>query len=691
MIDQPILRVLAGERVTTPPVWLMRQAGRYLPEYWKLRQAAGTFLDLCYTPDLATEVTLQPIRRFDFDAAILFSDILVVPDGLGVGVGFEDGHGPILDPVRHADDLRNFDPDRVAGHCAPVYEAVSAVRAALAPEKTLIGFAGGPWTVATYAVEGGSSRNFEIVKDWMWRDPSGFGRLIDMLTTATIGHLSRQIEAGADCVQIFESWAGVLAEPEFHRYVVAPTRWIVEALRARYPVTPVIGFPRGAGRLIEDYVGGDRGRSDRPRYRVPLAQAQQIQRSVPVQGNLDPLLLVAGGPALAERIGEIKSGLAGGSAHFQPGPRHRAANPARSRCRAGCNPAGRRMSDYGGYPVQSRRADLAGFGQAVPVQPVQRQGRSSARRSRSAGCWRSWFPDGGRRSPGKSTPIWAVNRRSTRKRIARRWRWKRLCANGWGRRRRRPFTSSCAIGAGGPGPWRANWRSAESAVPSFCHSIRSSRPRRRLPRFVNGAAMQRQTASGRQRAASAVYPVNRGFVAAAADRIRDALAGHTGEAPRILFSAHGLPEKAIAAGDPYRWQVERTAAAIARALGDCAADRVVCYQSRVGPLKWIGPSTDDEIRRAGSEKRAAAGGAGSLSFRSIPKPWSNSISNIARWRTRPAFRPISGRRRSAPIPLSSRGWRIWWRRPWRAAGLASEGGGRLCPDGRSGCPLAAAP
>ena len=211
MTDQPILRVLAGETVKVPPVWLMRQAGRYLPEYRKLRESAGSFLDLCYTPDLAVEITMQPIRRFDFDAAILFSDILVVPDGMGVGVGFEDGHGPVLDPVRRAGDLRSLEPDRVAEHCAPVYEAVSAIRAALAPEKALIGFAGGPWTVATYVVEGGSSRNFETVKHWMWSDPAGFGRLIDMLTAATIDHLSRQIAAGADCVQIFESWAGALA------------------------------------------------------------------------------------------------------------------------------------------------------------------------------------------------------------------------------------------------------------------------------------------------------------------------------------------------------------------------------------------------------------------------------------------------------------------------------------------------
>ena len=319
MTDQSMMRVLAGEPATVPPVWLMRQAGRYLPEYRRLRQSADSFLDLCYTPELAVEITLQPVWRFDFDAAILFSDILVVPDGMGMAVGFEDGHGPVLVPVRNAGDLAALDPDRATAHCAPVYEAVSAIRAALAPEKTLIGFAGGPWTVATYAVEGGSSRTFETVKRWMWDDPEGFGRLIDMLTAATIDHLSCQIDAGADCVQIFESWAGALAEPEFHRHVVAPTRRIVEALRARHPATPVIGFPRGAGSLIGDYVAATGVTAAGLDTGVPLAQAREIQKSVPVQGNLDPLLLVAGGMPLMGRVEEIVSGLAGGPHIFNLG------------------------------------------------------------------------------------------------------------------------------------------------------------------------------------------------------------------------------------------------------------------------------------------------------------------------------------------------------------------------------------
>lgn len=317
--NRKMLRVLSGETLETPPVWLMRQAGRYLPEYRKVRKTAGTFLDLCYNPDLATEVTLQPIRRFDLDAAILFSDILVIPDGLGIPVRFEEGRGPVLEPVHVADDLKMLSVDRVPERCAPVYEAVKQLRSALPDDKTLIGFAGGPWTVATYAVEGGSSKNFETIKQWIWRDPDGFQTLIDLITEATIGHLCHQIEAGADCVQLFESWASALAEPEFHRFVIAPNRTIVDGVRKVYPDTPILGFPRAAGRMTEDYIvqtGVDAVSLDTG---VPMAQAQAVQKTLPVQGNLDPILLVNGGDAMIQRVREIQTGLAGGPHIFNLG------------------------------------------------------------------------------------------------------------------------------------------------------------------------------------------------------------------------------------------------------------------------------------------------------------------------------------------------------------------------------------
>ncbi|MCY4191348.1 MAG: uroporphyrinogen decarboxylase [Rhodospirillaceae bacterium] len=319
MTDQSMTCVLDGALVSPPPIWLMRQAGRYLPEYRKIRQEAGSFLDLCYNPDLAAEVTMQPIRRFDLDAAILFSDILVIPDGLGIPVRFEEGRGPILDPVRDHEAVKRLDTEAVRSRCAPVYEAVAKIRAGLSNTKTLIGFAGGPWTVAAYAVEGGSSKGFGEIKAWMWRDPPGFRALIDVLVEATIEHLSRQVEAGADCVQLFESWAGVLPEPEFQCYVVDPTRRIVDGLRFRHANLPIIGFPRAAGHMIETYVSETKVSAVGLDTGVPMAQALALQRKLPIQGNLDPLLLVSGGTALRQRVEDLIGILASGPFIFNLG------------------------------------------------------------------------------------------------------------------------------------------------------------------------------------------------------------------------------------------------------------------------------------------------------------------------------------------------------------------------------------
>ncbi len=309
--SQPaLLRVLAGEALDPPPVWLMRQAGRYLPEYRALRAKSGGFLDFCYAPAAAAEATLQPIRRFGLDAAILFSDILVVADGLGCKVEFREGEGPVLEPVTAA-SLKSLSLSRVRGHLAPVYETVRRVRAALEPERALIGFAGAPWTVACYMAEGGGSRDFAAPKAWMWRDPASFTALIDLLVEATIDHLSAQIEAGADCVQLFDSWAGILPDAEFRAHVIAPTARIVRGVKRRYAGVRTIGFPRGAGPMLEEYAreaGVDAVGLD---YTMPLEAGRGVQRLVPVQGNLDPVLLLAGGTAMQARIREICRAFAG--------------------------------------------------------------------------------------------------------------------------------------------------------------------------------------------------------------------------------------------------------------------------------------------------------------------------------------------------------------------------------------------
>jgi uroporphyrinogen decarboxylase len=315
-----LLRVLAGSTLEPPPVWLMRQAGRYLPEYRALRARTGGFLELCLTPPLAAEVTLQPIRRYGLDAAILFSDILVVPHGLGQPVSFREGEGPVLEALERGRDVVRLSVDDFAARVAPVGETVRRVRAELPGAVALIGFAGSPWTVATYMIEGRSSRDFGRIKSWLYRDPQGLGALIDRLVEATVAYLELQIDAGAEVIQLFESWAGVLAAPAFERWVVTPNAAIIARLKARHPDVPVILFPRGAGAnyLAVSRMAGLAGVGlDTV---VPPAWARQVfAPTVALQGNLDPFALVSGGALLAEEVRRIRAALGDGPFVFNLG------------------------------------------------------------------------------------------------------------------------------------------------------------------------------------------------------------------------------------------------------------------------------------------------------------------------------------------------------------------------------------
>ena len=307
-----LLRVLGGEALSPPPIWLMRQAGRYLPEYRATRAQAGGFLDLCYNPALAAEVTLQPIRRFGFDAAILFSDILVVPDALGQAVSFLEGEGPRLQPIRTASELRRLQPNATRPKFARVFETVARLRQDLPHETTLIGFCGAPWTVATYMVGGRGTPDQADARLWAYRDPNTFQALVDILCDVSIDYLSGQVSAGADVLQIFDSWAGSLPDTQFSHWVVAATKRVVSALKQRHPSVPIIGFPRGAGPQVATYIaetGVDAVSCDTT---IPLAiMANDLSARVAVQGNLDPLLLLAGGGPLQQRVREMLAVLAG--------------------------------------------------------------------------------------------------------------------------------------------------------------------------------------------------------------------------------------------------------------------------------------------------------------------------------------------------------------------------------------------
>lgn len=306
------LKPFEGEALSPPPMWLMRQAGRYLPEYRATRKEAGSFLDLCYNPALAAEVTLQPIRRYGFDASILFSDILVVPDALGQRVTFAEGEGPRLDPIHAVDGLTRLSLSNTSEKFGRVWETVARLRQDLPRETALIGFCGAPWTVATYMAEGRGSTDQAEARGWAYRDPAGFAQLIDILTEASIAYLIGQIKAGADVIQIFDSWAGSLAENQFQQWVVLPTARIVNALKSAYPNVPVIGFPRGAASQLAHFVEGTNVDGVSCDTSCPLGVMQAVSaRSTVAQGNLDPLLLVAGGSALDRRVDEILNAMAG--------------------------------------------------------------------------------------------------------------------------------------------------------------------------------------------------------------------------------------------------------------------------------------------------------------------------------------------------------------------------------------------
>jgi len=304
-LDSSLLRALSGQPNFPPPIWLMRQAGRYLPEYREVRGKVASFLDLCRTPGLAAEVTLQPLRRFDLDAAIVFSDILIIPYALGQKVEFVEGEGPKLEPVKDGKAIAGLNKSNTAKALAPVYETIELVVAALPKNVPLIGFCGAPWTVATYMIEGGGSKEQAAARLFAYRDQATFQHLIDLLVESSADYLVNQVKAGASALQIFDSWAGSLPEDEFERWCITPTKRLVELVKAELPEIPIIGFPRGAGVLAERYaretdidaIGCDTS--------MPVGWMRRLQEQLPVQGNLDPLLLVAGGEALDMRVGAI--------------------------------------------------------------------------------------------------------------------------------------------------------------------------------------------------------------------------------------------------------------------------------------------------------------------------------------------------------------------------------------------------
>jgi uroporphyrinogen decarboxylase len=319
-VTKPLLRVLTGGRGSVPPIWLMRQAGRYLPEYRALRKGADGFLDLCFDPERAAEITLQPIRRFGFDAAILFSDILVVPHALGQAVTFAEGEGPRLEAIEDPSAFVRLRAEIDHKELEPVYETIARVRQDLPPTVTLLGFCGAPWTLATYMIAGCGTADQSPARLFAYRHPDAFAKLVDTLVEASASYLIRQFAAGVDAVQIFDTWAGVLPVGEFDKWCIQPTARIVEKVRSTLPDAKIIGFPRGAGTELGRYLNAIAVDAIGLDWTVELDFARTtIQPRRPVQGNLDPLALLAGGAALDRSVDAILAAFADGPFIFNLG------------------------------------------------------------------------------------------------------------------------------------------------------------------------------------------------------------------------------------------------------------------------------------------------------------------------------------------------------------------------------------
>lgn len=309
-----------SENYNTPPIWLMRQAGRYLPEYRKVREEAGSFLNLCYNPDLASKVTLQPITRFDFDAAIIFADILVIPHMLGLDLEFVEGEGPKVEKIKTTNDLNklNIQEPENCWQMQKIFEGLSLVRESLPNNKSLIGFAGSPWTVATYLISD-KKNDFDYCRNFCYQNESLIDNLIEIITQQTIIYLKGKIKNGADVIQLFDSWSGLLTPDLFQRYVINPTAQIVKSLKEEFPEIPIIGFPKGAGLMLKSYLEQIKIDVLGLDYYIPLDYAKQLKEISVIQGNLDPLILLNTKSMLEHKLENIMNKLSGNNFIFNLG------------------------------------------------------------------------------------------------------------------------------------------------------------------------------------------------------------------------------------------------------------------------------------------------------------------------------------------------------------------------------------
>ena len=585
------------------------------------------------------------------DAAILFSDILTVPYALGQEVRFVEGRGPVLGPL----DLAALQP--VGSRLDPVYETVGLVRASLPEETALIGFAGAPWTVAAYMVEGGSSRDWPEVRRLALGDPGRFAELVDLLVEVTADHLAAQADAGAEALQLFDSWAGLLPPAGIRRWCLEPARRIATALRERHPAVPLILFPRGAGALAAEFAGiGDCVGLDT--VADPAWAAGAVQGEAAVQGNLDPMLLVVGGAVMERAAREILSALRPRPACFQSRPRCAADNAAGAcrrpwpdRARGAVSRLAVVLFNLGGpdspEAVKPFLRNLFADPAILPAPAPVRFMLSRYIAGRRAALARAAYEQ-----LGGASPLLEQTQALARALEA------ALAARG--------EEARCFVAMR---YWHPRAAAALPAVRNYGPDEIVALPL--YPQFsttTSGSSLAewRKLAGEDSRLrVLCCHPQLEGLVEAWAGPLAEAVRrAHTYAPVRVLFTAHGLPERVIAGGDPYAWQVERTAdalrAAVEARLGALdGVDWRVTWQSRATPEKWLEPDTGAEVEAAAEGGAGAGAGADCVSCPSIPKRWSSSTSNTGPWRSAPVRPPGSGWRRRAPRPPTSKGWRTW--------------------------------
>ncbi|CAE7405984.1 hemE [Symbiodinium microadriaticum] len=587
-MTKSLLKALNGEPQSPPPIWLMRQAGRHLPEYRALREQAGDILDICYTPDWAIEATMQPIRRYKMDGAILFADILVIPQALGQKLWFEKGEGPRLTPVTTGNDLGALSLDAIHDQLGPIYKTVAGVRAALKGEGldhcTHIGFAGGPWTVATYMIAGRGTPDQAPAKEMAWTDPGFMQALIDLIVEATGQYLIRQIDAGAEAVQIFESWAGGVAPDLFEKFIITPTQKIVETVRATHPDIPIIGFPRAAGGSIPAYVDETGVNAVGLDTSVSLDWAlKAIPDHICLQGNLDPLLLRMGGDAMRTSALRIRDQLKGRPHIFNLG--HGLNSSQRSAMADGNQKIAVVLFNLGG---PDRADDIRPFLQNLFSDPAILSVPAFVRKPLA------WFIAKRREAEARAnyakmkgyeggSPLLPETKKQ---------------ASALEERLGEGFKCFIAMRYWQPRAEEVvqeieNWGADQIILLPLYPQFSTTTTRSSVEDFTKVLSEESRS----KMRLVGCYPEADGLLEAWVEMIKQEQT-KMGDAPyRLLFSAHGLPQRTVDAGDPYPDQVRKTADAIKARLKN-VPDTVVAFQSRVGPLKWTGPYMEDEIDRA---------------------------------------------------------------------------------------------